>query len=128
MQKFQLKAPDLDEWDLDETEGVEDFISGLDDSAHIELQNVRRELLSLNRLILLGKSIKEDRKSLKLKETITRLRKEGTKKFIIFTQFRSTQDYLFSILDDFKVMLFHGSLSADAKEEAIQNSKKITKF
>ncbi|MBK7053568.1 MAG: DEAD/DEAH box helicase family protein [Leptospiraceae bacterium] len=123
MQKFQLKAPDLDEWDLDETEGVEDFISGLDDSAHIELQNVRRELLSLNRLILLGKSIKEDRKSLKLKETITRLRKEGTKKFIIFTQFRSTQDYLFSILDDFKVMLFHGSLSADAKEEAIQKFK-----
>jgi superfamily II DNA or RNA helicase len=123
MHKFQFKAPDLDEWDLDETEGVEDFISGLDDSAHIELQNVRRELLSLNRLILLGKSIKEDRKSIKLKETLARLRKEGTKKFIIFTQFRSTQDYLFSILDDFKVMLFHGSLSADAKEEAIQKFK-----
>ena len=123
MHKFQLRAPNLDDWDLDETEGVEDFISGLDDSAHIELQNVRRELLSLNRLIMLGKSIKEDRKSMKLKETLYRLRKEGQKKFIIFTQFRSTQDYLFSILDDFKVVLFHGSLSADGKEEAIQKFK-----
>ncbi|HMV40898.1 MAG TPA: SNF2-related protein [Leptospiraceae bacterium] len=123
MHKFKLKAEELEDWDLDETEGVEDFISGLDDSAHIELQNVRRELLSLNRLILLGKSIKEDRKSMKLKETLYRLRKEGHKKFIIFTQFRSTQDYLYSILDDFKVVLFHGSLSADGKEEAIQKFK-----
>lgn len=123
LHKFQMRPDRLDEWDLDETENVEEFIDTLDEASYMELQNVRRELLSLNRLIHLGKAIKEDRKSIKLRETIIRLKKEGRKKFIIFTQFRTTQDYLFNLLSDFKVSLFHGSLSSDAKEEAIQRFK-----
>ncbi|AXR59786.1 DEAD/DEAH box helicase [Leptospira mayottensis] len=118
----------LEEWDLDETEDVEEFVSGLDESAQLDLQSLKRELLSLNRLILLGKKIKEDKKSTKLKETILKLRKEGHSKFIIFTQFRTTQDFLASVLSDFQVTLFHGSLGADAKEKAIVEFKTKTEI
>ncbi|MDI7220808.1 SNF2-related protein [Leptospira santarosai] len=118
----------LEEWDLDETEDVEEFVSGLDESAQLDLQSLKRELLSLNRLILLGKKIKEDKKSIKLKETILKLRKEGHSKFIIFTQFRTTQDFLASVLSDFQVTLFHGSLGADAKERAIMEFKTKTEI
>jgi ERCC4-related helicase len=116
-------APELEDWDLDETEGVEDFINELEDGTYNDFQNLKRELFTLNRLIHLGKQIKEDRKSLKLKETLIKLKKEGTKKFIIFTQFRSTQDYLVDVLSDFKVVSFHGSLTADQKEDAIAEFK-----
>jgi superfamily II DNA or RNA helicase len=116
-------APELDDWNLDETEGVEDFINELEEGTYSDFQNLKRELFTLNRLIHLGKQIKEDRKSLKLKETLIRLKKEGTKKFIIFTQFRSTQDYLVEVLKDFKVVSFHGSLSAEQKEDAILEFK-----
>ena len=119
LHRFKKKNLVLDEWDLDETENVEEFISDLEESSYIELQNIRRELLSLNRLIHLGKQIQEDKKSQKLKETLLRLKKEGSEKFIIFTQFRSTQDYLYDFLKEFHVVLFHGSLTADQKEEAI---------
>ncbi|MBM9499928.1 DEAD/DEAH box helicase family protein [Leptospira sp. 201903071] len=118
----------LEEWDLDETENVEEFVSGLDESVQLDLQSLRRELLSLNRLILLGKKIKEDKKSIKLKETILKLQKEGHPKFIIFTQFRTTQDFLASVLAEFQVTLFHGSLSADAKERAIVEFKTKTEI
>ncbi|XDD50481.1 DEAD/DEAH box helicase [Leptospira sp. WS92.C1] len=118
----------LEEWDLDETEDVEEFVSGLDESVQLDLQSLKRELLSLNRLILLGKKIKEDKKSIKLKETILKLQKEGHPKFIIFTQFRSTQDFLAGVLSEFQVTLFHGSLSADAKERAIVEFKTKTEI
>nr|PJZ91339.1 RNA helicase [Leptospira ellisii] len=118
----------LEEWDLDETEDVEEFVSGLDESVQLDLQSLKRELLSLNRLILLGKKIKEDKKSVKLRETILKLQKEGHSKFIIFTQFRTTQDFLASVLSDFQVTLFHGSLSADAKERAIVEFKTKTEI
>ncbi|PJZ69896.1 RNA helicase [Leptospira perolatii] len=126
--RLQALENKLDEWDLDETEGVEDFVSDLDESSPGDLASLKRELLSLNRLILLGKKIKEDRKSQKLKETIAKLKKEGHHKFIIFTQFRSTQDFLASTLSDYKVTVFHGSLSADAKEAAIQEFRNSTEI
>jgi ERCC4-related helicase len=116
-------SPMLDDWDLDETEGVEDFISDMDEAAYQDFQNLKRELFSINRLIHIGKQIKEDKKSLKLRETLVKLKKEGHKKFIIFTQFRTTQDYLVEVLHDFKVISFHGSLSADQKEDAILEFK-----
>jgi superfamily II DNA or RNA helicase len=124
LHKFHITPSKMEEWDLDETEDIEDFIGDLDEATWQDLANLRRELLTLNRLILLGRSIKEDRKSIKLKETLLKLKKEGNQKFIIFTQFRTTQDYLTSILsDEFLVSQFHGSLSMDQKEDAIQEFK-----
>ncbi|MCP5499071.1 MAG: DEAD/DEAH box helicase family protein [Leptospiraceae bacterium] len=124
LHRFTGFEKDLDEWDIDDTENVEEFIAGLDDPIQKDIQSIRRELLSLNRLIMLGKSIKEDRKSIKLKEILLRLKRDGSKKFIIFTQFRNTQDYLTSILqDEFQITPFHGSLSADEKENAIAEFK-----
>ncbi len=125
---IQKMESNLEEWDLDETEDVEEFVSGLDESVQLDLQSLKRELLSLNRLILLGKMIKEDKNSIKLKETILKLQKEGHSKFIIFTQFRTTQDFLASVLSDFQVTLFHGSLSADAMENAIVEFKTKTEI
>lgn len=114
----------LDDWDLDETENVEDFICELEDSEMSSFQRMKRELFTLNRLIHLGKQIKEDRKTQKLRETLAKLKKEGHKKFIIFTQFRTTQDHLQAVLEpEFKVSPFHGSLSMDDKEKAIQRFK-----
>lgn len=114
------KMISLDEWDEDETEDIEEFIGDLDGSYQQEFSQIRKEILSLNRLLLLGGAIKEDRKSTKLKETLQKLKKEGHKKFIIFTQFRSTQEYLKEILNEHKIVLFHGSLSAEEKEVVIE--------
>ncbi|MCZ8154871.1 MAG: SNF2-related protein [Leptospira sp.] len=114
----------VDDWDLDETEGVEDFLTELDESEMSNFQRIKRELFTLNRLIHIGKQIKEDRKSQKLKETLAKLKKEGHKKFIIFTQFRTTQDHIQSLLEsEYKISSFHGSLSMDDKERAIQRFK-----
>jgi len=122
---FHLKPNKLEEWDLDETENIEEFIGELDEATWQDLTNLKRELLTLNRLIHIGKQIKEDRKSIKLKETLLKLKREGHEKFIIFTQFRSTQDYLYSVLnEEFKVCLFHGSLTMEQKEEAISQFKR----
>lgn len=126
MHFFRTTFPNIDEWDLDETEDVEDFISDLDDSSPKNLAGIKTELLSLNRLIQLGKQIKLDTKSIKLKETIQKLRKEGHTKFLIFTQFRTTQDHIATLLDDFDVSVFHGSMNAEAKEKAIQEFKNKT--
>ncbi|NBU99156.1 MAG: ATP-dependent helicase, partial [Spirochaetia bacterium] len=113
-----------EDWDIDETEGIEDFVSDMESSAWKDFANTKREILTLNRLIHLGKTIERDSKSIKLKETLQKLSGLGHEKFIIFTQFRSTQEYLYSILEgEFNVSLFHGSLSMDAKETAIIDFK-----
>ncbi len=124
LQRIYLSPNDIGEWDQEETENIEEFVSGMEESAWKDFANTKREILTLNRLIHLGKAIVEDSKSIKLKETLQKLTRLGNEKFIIFTQFRSTQEYLFSILErEFKVSLFHGSLTMDQKENAIKDFK-----
>ncbi|MCB1170587.1 MAG: DEAD/DEAH box helicase family protein [Leptospiraceae bacterium] len=84
-------------------------------------KDLRKEVLTLGKLIHLGRAIKQDKKLVKLKETLLKLKKEGHSKFIIFTQFRTTQDYLLENLEEYRVELFHGSLNMKEKEEAIEN-------
>ncbi len=86
-------------------------------------RELKEEISTLEKLLLIAKKITRSKKSEKLKEMMLRLRKEGHKKFLIFTQFRTTQNYLNEVLADFKVELFHGSLDKDQKELAIENFK-----
>lgn len=88
------------------------------------LHDLRKEILTLARLIQLGRKIRIDRKTQNLKETITRLKKKGHEKIIVFTQFRTTQDYLAETLKEYDVILFHGSLNTKQKEDAIDAFKK----
>ena len=112
----------FDEDDLEfllEDDVPEDRLSQLDPGQRT-LRDTRRELLTLNRLIAIGRGIRSDRKLEKLRESLELLRKQGRTKFVIFTQFRSTQDYLSENLKTFRVIMFHGSLSAEEKEDAIR--------
>lgn len=114
----------IEDWDLDDTEGVEEIINDIEDSESYNFARIKQELFTLNRLIHLGKLIKEDRKSQKLLECIHKLKREGHRKFLIFTQFRTTQDFLHNLLsNEFQTVIFHGSQTIDEKERAILNFK-----
>ena len=121
-------APDDDFYeDLGDSEEPEQYLERLTVEARQTLKDLRREILTLNFLIRLGRGVTSDRKLGKLLETLQKLRKSGTRKFIIFTQFRTTQDYLaHHIGKHFTVTSFHGSLSMRAKEDAIQEFKEQT--
>lgn len=135
--KFMLETKlfktyqEIDNLDMDIDEIIEyseneDEI--LENISHLEnhtysIQDIRKEILTLSRLISLGKRIKQDTKAIKLKETIESLKKNGHNKIIIFTQFRTTQDYLVEILNEYKVNVFHGSLTAEQKENEILEFK-----
>ncbi|MCB1165215.1 MAG: DEAD/DEAH box helicase family protein [Leptospiraceae bacterium] len=112
--KLEDIDPELDDWD-------EDDLADDEGSFQKSYKDLRKEVLTLGKLIHLGRAIKQDKKLVKLKETLARLKKEGHHKFIIFTQFRTTQDYLAENLQEYRVELFHGSLNLKEKEEAIEN-------
>lgn len=84
-----------------------------------QISEIRKEILSLSKLISLGKKIKKDTKLLKLKETINFLQQNGHNKIIIFTQFRTTQEYLLENLNEYRCNIFNGSLSNEQKEKEI---------
>lgn len=88
------------------------------------LNDFRKEILTLSRLIQLGRRVRVDRKVVKLKEVVDQLRKKGHKKFIIFTQFRTTQEYLAEALEGYRVVQFHGSLNVKQKEDAIERFRR----
>lgn len=93
------------------------------------LSEQRKEILTLSRLVKLGRAIKIDRKLAKLRETLLKLKQEGYDKFVIFTQFKTTMEYLAEHLgEDFTVTVFHGSLSLNEKEAAVEEFKKKTEI
>lgn len=116
-------------YDLEElieySENEDEIIENIDSMENqiVSFQDLRKEILVLSRLISLGKRIKQDTKALKLKETIESLKKNGHNKIVIFTQFRTTQDYLVEVLNEYKVNIFHGSLNAEQKEKEIEEFK-----
>jgi len=84
---------------------------------------LKLELKVIRRLITLAEKIDIDKKGEKLVELLASLKKRGKKKFIIFTQFRTTQDYLAELLQGYDIVVFNGSMSADEKEQAILDFK-----
>lgn len=87
------------------------------------IEELKLELSVINRLLHIARGIPKNKKGEKLLRLIKELKKKGHKKFIIFTQFRTTQDYLVSILKNFSCVIFNGSMSKDEKEEAILEFK-----
>lgn len=109
--------------DIDEAEDLGEELDALDDEDEQvrTIKDLRKEIMTLGYLIKLGRAVKSDRKLIKMMDTMERLKKEGHPKFLIFTQFRTTQDYIADALrEKYKVTVFHGSLSLMAKEEAVQ--------
>ncbi len=115
----QYIEEDEDEDDWFDDENPEDRPLTGEERRRKTASEIRKEVLILKQLTHLGRSVKQDRKLQKLRETLLKLRKEGHAKFIIFTQFRTTLEYLAEQLPEFRVVVFHGSLSLHEKEAAI---------
>ncbi len=106
---------DPDDADVDD-ENADEAVAALVRKSTAE---IREEISTLDRLVTLARSIGRNKKGEKLVLLLRQLRRQGHGKFIIFTQFRTTQEYLRGILDGFSVELFHGSMDRDEKEKAI---------
>lgn len=107
---------------IEDEEYLVELAENLDDRTLLQknLSDFRKEILTLSRLIQLGRRIRVDRKVIKLKEVIDQLRRKGHRKFLVFTQFRTTQEYLAEALEGYRVVQFHGSLNVKQKEDAIE--------
>ncbi len=106
--------------EIDDPEDVDEIG---EDSVRKTRHEIQEEIKILDHLIEIAESVTRNKKAEKLRELVTKLRSGRCKKILIFTQFRTTQDYLKNILHDFKVELFNGSMDKDRKEEAILNFK-----
>lgn len=84
------------------------------------IDELKLEIATLDRLVDIASKIGVNKKGEKLVRLINDLRKKGHSKFLIFTQFRTTQDYLYSILSGCDTVVFNGSMNRDQKEEAIR--------
>jgi len=84
-----------------------------------------KEKQTLQDLISLAEKIKTDTKMIKLKEII---QNEPESKFLIFTEFRNTQDYIYDALDDdgFNIVKFNGEMSTGERTTAVSKFKRDT--
>ncbi len=110
----------LDFNEIDDSEDIDDVV---DQSIKKTIQEIKEEILILENLIKIAESITRNKKGEKLNEIIIKLKKRRCKKILIFTQFRTTQEYLKDLLQDYRIELFNGSMSKNEKEEAILNFK-----
>ncbi|TFH43698.1 MAG: DEAD/DEAH box helicase [Chrysiogenales bacterium] len=101
---------------VDEMEDVDDIVSL---SSAKTITELKMEIETLRRLVDMSHMIKVNKKAEKLKGLIGTLRKKGHRKVLIFTQFRTTQEYLREYLSGYDVEVFHGSQNRDEKEWAI---------
>ena len=102
--------------DLLEEEDVDEAICGASIGSPEERQ---AEIRTLRRLVDLAARVRADKKAERLISLLADLKKRGHRKFLIFTQFRTTQEFLARTLAGFSVAVFHGSLTREEKEQAI---------
>ncbi|GAB4435137.1 MAG: hypothetical protein OHK0011_18330 [Turneriella sp.] len=93
---------------------------GFEEGGMINPQELRQEIQYLTHLASLGRRIRSDSKLKHLQKTLKTMRGMGHEKFVIFTQFKSTLEYLTQNLTGYKVIGFHGGLTFDQKEDAIK--------
>lgn len=115
-----LQDSGFESMEIDELEDLDEEENKKNNKDIVEMQE---EIKILDTLIAIAASIEKNKKGEKLKSLLKKLRRNGNKKFIIFTQFRTTQEYLRLLLSDFRVSIFNGSMDKDQKETAIQNFK-----
>jgi len=102
---------------------IEEIQNNADGTIERTIEDLKSEINTLTRLVNMSGKIEQDKKGEKFIELINLLQKEGHKKFLIFTQFRTTQDYLMNLLKGTSVVAFNGSMSLDEKEQAIIDFK-----
>lgn len=85
------------------------------------VDDIQSEIKTLDLLITLGLEVRRNKKAEKLCAIIESMKERGISKFLIFTQFRTTQEYLLRELSAYRVSLFHGSLDKDQKEDAMNH-------
>ncbi len=95
----------------------------VDRIVQVESAELENEINTLATLITMAQGIVRNKKGEKLLQLVRKLFAEKHNKILIFTQFRTTQDYLAQLLSRYKVVLFHGSMSRDEKEAAIEYFK-----
>ncbi|MFW5808406.1 MAG: DEAD/DEAH box helicase [Spirochaetota bacterium] len=121
---IQLENNFLDSIEIDELrDDIEDPLEIDQDTVMKTAEELKEEIRTLDRLITLSGSIRRNKKGDRLKKMIRGLKKDGHTKFLIFTQFRTTQDYIKEILRDYKVDIFNGSMDKNQKEAAIESFK-----
>lgn len=78
---------------------------------------------AIEELITMAEKIKVDSKMIKLKEII---QNNSESKFLIFTEFRDTQDYIYDNLEDekFNVVRFNGAMSTGERDTAVNKFKR----
>ncbi len=101
----------------------DDAIEDVDAVITVESAELEDEIATLQRLIEMAMSVTRNKKAEKLLQLVKKLKAEKHQKILIFTQFRTTQEYLTQVLQNYKVVLFHGSLGRDEKESAIESFK-----
>jgi superfamily II DNA or RNA helicase len=114
--ELAMNAFDLADPDFFETENPDELVNA---SAKKTASELRVEILTIDNLVHLAESVMRNKKAEKLLEMIQSLKQQGYEKFLIFTQFRTTQDYLQGILQGYRVAVFNGSMDKDQKENAI---------
>lgn len=113
--KIEAGFDDFDDFDEDE------FDSLVSSALKKTFNEIKEEISVLDNLIKIGGAIDRNKKAEKLKELLHRIRKNKCGKVLIFTQFKTTQEYLKDVLSDFEVGIFNGSMDRDQKEEAMRN-------
>ncbi|MBS0618404.1 MAG: hypothetical protein JSR44_09460 [Spirochaetes bacterium] len=112
--------------EINESEDVREAVreyqeeEGFEESELLNPQEIRAEIQTLTHLAKLGKQITSDSKLKSLQKTLKSMRGMGHQKFVIFTQFKSTLEYLVQNLAGYKVVGFHGGLNFEQKEDAVR--------
>ncbi len=86
-------------------------------------RETRMEIETLERLVRLGEKVDRTKKGEKLLALVKKVCTSKKTKILIFTEFRTTQDYLRDLLSEFDVEIFNGSMERDQKEDAIDRFK-----
>ena len=88
-----------------------------------KMKDDNKENEKIEKLISLAEKIEVDTKMIKLKEII---QNDSESKFLIFTEFRDTQEYIYDNFDndDFNAVKFNGSMSTSDRDLAVNKFQK----